>query len=77
MTERQFIEWLRDYLKNARDTKDNVLIATMLESVVDSIQSNPYWSVVSTTVGKDTPLNYSITVDEKSGTYSVTNYKQK
>lgn len=76
MTNKQFVMWLTDYLKTAKDTEDNVLISTMLSTVDSHIQTNPYWSNVSTTLTDQAQLNYTVVVDPKTNTYSVTNYKE-
>lgn len=76
MTREQFTSWLSDYLKTAQDTEDNVLIAAMLSTVDSEIQTNPYWSTVSTTLTDQAQLNYTVVVDPKTNTFSVTNYKE-
>lgn len=74
MTEKDFINWLRSYMKSAPDTEDNILIATMLSTVIEDVQSNPYWSSVTAT--ENVKLNYNVVVDPKTNTYSAINYKE-
>ena len=69
MTEREFITWLRKYVEKACYTEEMLTIANMLTKV-DVVQTNPYWSHVSTTA-EGVKLNYSVNVD--TNTYSVTN----
>lgn len=76
MTNREFIDWLRSYIKEAQETEDNILIATMLTTVDDEVQTNPYWSTVSTTTSDSTQLSYSMVVNPRTNTFSVTNYQR-
>lgn len=73
MREGSFITWLRTYLKSMRTTKDKVLIEKMLSEVEDTVQTNPYWTTVSTTNGSS-DLNYTVVTNSQTNTYSVTNY---
>ena len=74
MTQDQFIQWLRSYIKSLDESEAIIPIATMLSLTNDKIDTNPYWSSVNTTGPYDNSnLNYNVKVDPKTNTYTTSN----